>query len=101
MRPPPPPARTATMATRSASCLSAPSTIRAKSASATYVLTDRTEVFPEPRACRRDLLDGTNLVGHTFNQFFPWAINQDGTSGETLNHIGRARAVRLYPGQHH
>ena len=60
-----------------------------ESASATYSLTNRTEVYPEPRGCRGDLLAGTNLVGHTFNQFFPWMISQDGTSGETLNHIGR------------
>ncbi len=60
-----------------------------ESANATAVLTDRTEVFPEPRGCRQDLLAGTNLVGHTFNQFFPWSLNQDGTSVETLNHIGR------------
>ena len=25
----------------------------------------------------------------SFNQFFPWAINQDGTDEETVNHIGR------------
>ena len=28
------------------------------------------EVFPEPRGSRTDLLQGTNMVGHTFNQFF-------------------------------
>lgn len=57
--------------------------------STTYNLNDRTEVFPEPRACRTDLLAGTNLTGHTFNQFFPWAIFEDGTEGEVLNHLGR------------
>ena len=36
-------------------------------------LDDRTEVFPEPRAARTDLLAGTNLEGHSFNDFFPWA----------------------------
>ncbi|MDR3458865.1 MAG: hypothetical protein P4N60_15555 [Verrucomicrobiae bacterium] len=51
--------------------------------------TDQAEVFPEPRAIRTDLLAGTGLAGHDFNQFFPWAINQDGTDEETLNHIGR------------
>jgi hypothetical protein len=50
---------------------------------------DRTEVFPEPRACRSDLLAGTNLEGHTFNHFFPWQVNEDGTELETINHIGR------------
>ena len=51
--------------------------------------TNLTEVFPEPRNVRTDLLAGTGLYGNTFNQFFPWAINQDGTDEETLNHIGR------------
>jgi len=44
---------------------------------------DRSEVFPEPRAA----LPGVN--GMTINQFFPWTINQDGTTEETLNHVGR------------
>jgi hypothetical protein len=51
--------------------------------------TSQAEVFPEPRPVRTDLLAGTGLFGHVFNQFFPWAINQDGTAEETLNHIGR------------
>ena len=51
--------------------------------------TNVAEIFPEPRNVRTDLLAGTGLSGHTFNQFFPWAINQDGTDEETLNHIGR------------
>ena len=51
--------------------------------------TNVTEVFPEPRSIRTDLLAGTGLAGEQFNQFFPWAINQDGTDEETLNHIGR------------
>lgn len=49
----------------------------------------RAEVFPEPRKDRTDLLQGTNLVGHGFNDFAPWQINEDGTQEETLNHIGR------------
>ena len=51
--------------------------------------TNNAEVFPEPRNVRTDLLAGTGLYGHSFNQFFPWAIDQDGTDEETLNHIGR------------
>ncbi len=51
--------------------------------------TNRTEVFPEPRPGRDDLLAGTGLTGHTFNHFFPWQINEDGTEEETLNHVGR------------
>ncbi len=58
--------------------------------SATSVATpSQTEVFPEPRPGRDDLLAGTGLGGHVFNQFFPWMINQDGTGEETLNHVGR------------
>lgn len=60
-----------------------------ESANATYTLGVRSEIFPEPRACRQDLLQGTHLVGHSFNHFFPWMVNQDGTESETLNHIGR------------
>ncbi len=52
-------------------------------------LATRSEVFPEPRSARQDLLAGTNLQGHSFNQFFPWEINEDGTGHETLNHLGR------------
>lgn len=53
------------------------------------ILDDRSEIFPEPRACRGDLLAGTNLAGHSFNHFLPWQINEDGTEGEILNHLGR------------
>ncbi|WP_291982501.1 hypothetical protein [Luteitalea sp.] len=52
-------------------------------------LTSRAEVFPEPRSTRTDLLAGTNLVGHTFNDFFPWMVDEDGSGEETLNHVGR------------
>lgn len=59
-----------------------------ESASA-MVLNERSEVFPEPRRCRGDLLAGTNLYGHTINHFIPWMMNADGTEIETLNHVGR------------
>jgi hypothetical protein len=54
-----------------------------------YPTADRTEVYPEPRPPRTDLLNGTNLEGHTFNHFFPWQVREDGTELETLNHVGR------------
>lgn len=57
---------------------------------------NRDEVFPEPRAYRTDLLAGTNLEGHSFNLFFPWQINEDGTEEETLNHIGRHELHRYF-----
>lgn len=62
---------------------------RSEAAGATYTYGDRAEVFPEPRSSRTDLLAGTNIVGHTFNVFSPWQMNEDGTAAETLNHIGR------------
>lgn len=46
-------------------------------------LSSRAEVFPEPR------FDVGVVNGHTFNHFFPWQVNEDGTELETLNHIGR------------
>jgi len=52
-------------------------------------LQDRSEIYPEPRPSRTDLLAGTNLAGHNFNHFFPWTINEDGTESEVLNHLGR------------
>jgi len=51
--------------------------------------TQRVEVFPEPRSSRTDLLADTNLEGISINHFFPWEMNEDGTSEETVNHIGR------------
>jgi hypothetical protein len=60
-----------------------------ESAAAVANLNDRSEVFPEPRASRTDLLAGTNLNGHSFNHFLPWQIFEDGTEGEILNHLGR------------
>ena len=53
------------------------------------ILNDRTEVFPEPRRDRSDLIGGTEIYGHSFNHFFPWTINQDGTESEILLHLGR------------
>ena len=50
-------------------------------------LNQRVEVFPEPRA--GNTAPGSNLTGLNINHFFPWMINEDGTSEETLNHIGR------------
>lgn len=50
----------------------------------------RSEVFPEPRTPRVDLLATMpGVEGQQFNQFFPWAMNEDGTNEETVNHLGR------------
>jgi hypothetical protein len=50
-------------------------------------LNQRVEIFPEPRGGNTP--PGSNLVGNNINHFFPWMMNEDGTSEETLNHIGR------------
>jgi hypothetical protein len=52
-------------------------------------LDQRVEIYPEPRSARTDLLAGTNLQGNSINHFFPWEMNEDGTSEETVNHVGR------------
>lgn len=67
-----------------------------ESAGAIANFNDRAEVFPEPRSDRTDLLEGTNLRGHTFNHFFPWQINQNGTDLEILNHAGRHELTEPY-----
>ena len=54
-----------------------------ESVTALLLTNNRAEIFPESRQA----VATTN--GHTFNQFFPWQINEDGTEEETLNHIGR------------
>jgi hypothetical protein len=56
--------------------------------SAAVALADRTEVYPEPRSPRTDLLLPYE-EGLEFNGFFPWMLNPDGTGLETINHIGR------------
>ncbi|NUN70340.1 MAG: T9SS type A sorting domain-containing protein [Bacteroidetes bacterium] len=56
--------------------------------SAAPPLNSREEVFPEPRSVLNPDYDSTMAL-HTFNHFFPWEINQDGTEEETVNHVGR------------
>lgn len=46
-------------------------------------ITSNEELFPESR------YDAGNINGHTFELFFPWQINEDGTQEEVLNHLGR------------
>ncbi len=46
------------------------------------------EVFPEPRT-QNDPAYSSLLSTHSFNHFFPWEMNEDGSAEETLNHIGR------------
>ena len=53
------------------------------------ILKSRAEVFPEPLGFDTLSLAGGNLSGHSFNHFFPWQVNEDGSELETVNHIGR------------
>lgn len=53
------------------------------------------EVFPEPRSVREQTDPTLNL--HSFNEFFPWQINEDGTEHETINHVGRHELVGYIP----
>lgn len=56
-------------------------------------LEQRVEVFPEPRSAAQAV---PPFETHTFNQFFPWQINPDGTESETLNHLGRHELHRYF-----
>ncbi len=46
------------------------------------------ESFPEPRD-RADPDAKPTVSLHTFNQFVPWEMREDGSGEETLNHVGR------------
>lgn len=50
-------------------------------------LSTSAEVFPETRDADEAASLGINR--HVFNHFFPWTVLEDGSGGETLNHIGR------------
>ena len=63
-----------------------PFNFSSESATAARLSTKR-EVFPEPRI--RELITDNRTNPHSFNHFFPWMINPDGTGHETINHIGR------------
>lgn len=51
------------------------------------MLDDRTEIFPESRVGSKSAYGVVNAFRNNF--FTIWQINQDGTSEETLNHIGQ------------
>lgn len=56
--------------------------------SSAQALDTKAEIFPEPRT-KENPDYNPEYAEHTFNQFFPWEINQDGTEEETINHVGR------------
>jgi hypothetical protein len=45
--------------------------------------------YPEPRNFDHTSLLGTNLNGNSFNLFFPWQANEDGSGHEIIIHAGR------------
>src|SRR5204863_6964800 len=52
--------------------------------------TPTVETFPEPQGSRTDLVPpGGRVVGMEFNQFFPWVMNEDCTSEDIVDHMGR------------
>ncbi|MCC6952736.1 MAG: hypothetical protein IT290_01320 [Deltaproteobacteria bacterium] len=65
-----------------------------QSETSTVATSSAAEVFPEARS-NVDPDKRANVNLFTINQFFPWAMNQDGTDLETLQHIGR-QEVGLY-----
>ena len=60
-------------------------------------LATNAEYFPEARPPRTDLLAPINAAGHHMNEFLPWQINQDGTTPETINHVGRHELLAHIP----
>ncbi len=51
--------------------------------------TNIVEDFPEPRSNDTNALVALGVNGNEFNQFLPWALDQDGGNEEILNHVGR------------
>ncbi len=64
--------------------------------SSAVVTTNSTEIFPELRTVPA----GNYYHGHTFNQFFPWQVNEDGTGLETVNHVGRHELESYFDSAH-
>lgn len=68
-------------------------------ATTNYVLgTPPAEYFPEPRSFDGPALAVTKVQGNAMNSFFPWMQNEDGTSLEFLNHIGRHELLLNFRG---
>lgn len=66
------------------------------SEASSQALSTNAEIFPELR--RQPA--GSFIHGHTFNFFFPWQVNEDGTGLETLNHLGRHELARYFDSAH-
>jgi len=52
----------------------------------------QTEIYPELRV----VPPGSPVNGHSFNNFFPWEVAQDGTNAEFLNHLGRHEFLAFF-----
>ena len=66
------------------------------SESSTQALATSAEIFPELRV----VPSGSYYHGHTFNFFFPWQVNEDGSGLETLNHVGRHELAGYFDSAH-
>ena len=67
-------------------------TFASESSDAHHTIAPGDEVFPEPRTLYGDPAWDDRQpteTDHTFNHFFPWTMQQDGTGLEILNHLGR------------
>ncbi|MBI1848940.1 MAG: CHRD domain-containing protein [Planctomycetes bacterium] len=56
----------------------------------------QSEIFPGLRTVPA----GSYVHGHTFNQFFPWQMNEDGSGLETVNHVGRHELAGYFDSSH-
>ena len=67
-------------------------TFESESGDAFHPIAPGDEIFPEQRELYGNAAwddRGPTETDHTFNHFFPWMMQQDGTGLETLNHLGR------------
>jgi hypothetical protein len=67
-------------------------TFASESSDASHTIAPGDEVFPEARELYGDPAWDDRQpteTDHTFNHFFPWTMQQDGTGLEILNHLGR------------
>src|SRR4030095_7934677 len=67
-----------------------------EAATATFTI-GTNDNYPEPRNFDHTSLLGTNLNGNSFNSFFPWQANEDGSGHEIIIHAGRHDFLRTFP----
>lgn len=67
-------------------------TFESEASDAKHAIAPGDEIFPEQRELYGDAAwddRAPTETDHTFNHFFPWTMQQDGTGLEILNHLGR------------